>query len=124
MKQPTGLYIATHSAFLTASARKDKNLDINRARNSTEYDRDWHCRDFICMLSHDCTGINPIATIVNEEVAVLSSQECEHIIDKAEEYASQNGGWTTGRHRVYATTDIRLGSSQIIHIKHVITQCS
>jgi hypothetical protein len=66
--------------------------------------------DFICMLSHDCAAVNPTHAVVNEEVAVLSNEECEHIIDKAEEYASQNGGWTTGRHTDYATTDIPLGS--------------
>ena len=47
---------------------------------------------------------HPICTI--RSYHVIAPKDCQKIISAANEYAQQNGGWTTNRHQEAATTDI------------------
>jgi len=47
--------------------------------------------------------------------AVLSIEECQRVIQIADDWAEQHGGWTTKRHGAYPTTDIAVSDLEPQH---------
>ena len=61
-----------------------------------------------CLLQHNAVKLRPLYKRVSELKNALSTSTCELIINEAEIYASNNGGWTADRHTAYPTTDLPL----------------
>ena len=85
MPQPTGLYFAHNPSILVPevidSFRELMNVDLNQFMN-----------DHVCVLQHNCVGINHPYKGVYQIPKVLSKNQCLEIILKAEEFASVHGG--------------------------------
>lgn len=64
----------------------------------------------VCLLKHNIIGLTPTYCRIKELKAVISLKECAKIIQTAEDYATENNGWTKSRHTNYATTDIPVNS--------------
>ena len=60
----------------------------------------------ISLLQHNTVSLRPEYCRAKELKYALSPKECAKVIAVAEEYALNNGGWTSSRHTHYATTDI------------------
>ena len=61
---------------------------------------------------------NPETFKPNISQNVISNFLCDYIVDMAEEYASENGGWCIDRHNKYPTTDLVIDN--IPTIKNII----
>jgi hypothetical protein len=56
------------------------------------------------------TSANPLTKIFQIE-RLLSKRQCEHLIQEAEAYARNAGGWTYDRHKYFPTVDIPVNKS-------------
>ena len=61
-----------------------------------------------CLLQHNIVSLRPACKRVLELEGALSKSMCAKIIEEAEVYAANNGGWTVDRHTSYPTTDLPL----------------
>jgi len=76
------------------------------------------CDTFIFKLDNTKTSIIENKERINTSIPkfiqrfikkkVYQSNICDWIINESEKYASENGGWTTTRHKTYPTTDLPL----------------
>ena len=62
----------------------------------------------VAFLEHSLISLRPNWAVVHPIRNVFSPIECELVIQAAEDYASNNGGWKTKRHNHYPTTDLPL----------------
>ena len=84
LTQPTGLYIAYAPSILTSSiAQKSLKQGVDLSK---------YINDYICVLQHNSVKINPQHATVLQIHSVIPNILCDDIINKAEEYASLNGG--------------------------------